>query len=56
MNQQLSSAGFTESYSGEVAMHLMYLVEERGYFSDEVECEMPMQFLQWPSAEFVELL
>lgn len=51
LNHDLSSRGFAEFYATDVVLNAMDLLEERGFFYDEVEREVSETFLPWLSQE-----
>lgn len=51
LNNDLASRGFAEFYATDVVLNAMDLLEERGFFYDEVEREVSDTFLPWLSQE-----
>lgn len=56
LNAAAASKGFAESYASDMVIHAMDLLEQRGFFYDEVEKEVSDVFLPWLSTQIDEAL
>jgi hypothetical protein len=54
LRAKISANGFGESFSVDLMMHTISLLERRGYFYDEVEREIASNFLPWLGRAMVE--